>query len=73
MTYFVQQMQIVTCSGGANTGSVNVVRNGAVFEELAFVKGITDVTNIWGVRSKYNNERVSQRIYALFFVLNIYV
>jgi DNA damage-binding protein 1 len=56
MTYFIQQTQIVTCSGGANTGSVNVVRNGAVFEELAFVQGITDVTNIWGVRSKYNNE-----------------
>ena len=49
-------MQIVTCSGGANTGFVNVVRNGAVFEELAFVQGITDITNIWGVRSKYNDE-----------------
>ena len=56
MTYFIQQTQIVTCSGGANTGSVNVVRNGAVFEELAFIQGLTDITNIWGVRSKYNNE-----------------
>lgn len=56
MAYFIQQMQIVTCSGGANTGSVNVVRNGAVFEELAFVQGITGITNIWGVRSRYNIE-----------------
>lgn len=53
---FIQQSQIVTCSGGANTGSVNVVRNGAVFEELAFVQGITNISNIWGVRFKYNDE-----------------
>ena len=55
MTYFIKT-QIVTCSGGANTGSVNVVRNGAVFEELAVVQGLTGIANIWGVRSKYNNE-----------------
>ena len=66
MTYFIQQTQIVTCSGGASTGSVNVVRNGAVFEELAFAQGITDITNIWGVRSKYCNELASHRIYAPF-------
>ncbi|KAF8967077.1 CPSF A subunit region-domain-containing protein [Flammula alnicola] len=49
------QTQIVTCSGGASTGSVNVVRNGADFKELAFIRGLTDVTRIWSVRAMYDD------------------
>ncbi|KAJ3503729.1 hypothetical protein NLJ89_g8306 [Agrocybe chaxingu] len=47
--------QIVTCSGGSNTGSVNIVRNGANFKELACVAGLTDVLGIWPVRSMYKD------------------
>ncbi|KAF9485871.1 hypothetical protein BDN70DRAFT_870784 [Pholiota conissans] len=49
------QNQIVTCSGGANTGSVNVVRNGADFKESAFVQGLTDVTQIWSIRAMHDD------------------
>ncbi|KAF9463019.1 CPSF A subunit region-domain-containing protein [Collybia nuda] len=49
------QPQIVTCSGGANTGSLNVVRNGADFQELASIPGLTNITNVWSVREKFEN------------------
>ncbi|CAA7261433.1 unnamed protein product [Cyclocybe aegerita] len=49
------QNQIVTCSGGSNTGSINIVRNGADFKELAFVAGLTDVLGVWPVRSMYKD------------------
>lgn len=49
------QRQIVTCSGGRNTGSVNVVRNGADFQELAFVHGLTNIANVWAVRAQFDD------------------
>ncbi|KAF9267572.1 hypothetical protein L218DRAFT_895037 [Marasmius fiardii PR-910] len=49
------QPQIVTCSGGANTGSVNVVRMGADFDELAAVIGLENVTGVWPIRSSYRS------------------
>ncbi|KIM43302.1 hypothetical protein M413DRAFT_444121 [Hebeloma cylindrosporum] len=49
------QNQIVTCSGGANTGSINIVRNGAEFQELGFVGGLTGVNRIWAVRETYED------------------
>ncbi|KDR82646.1 hypothetical protein GALMADRAFT_837022 [Galerina marginata CBS 339.88] len=48
------QNQIVTCSGGANAGSLNVVRNGADFKELAFVPGLTDIAKIWSIRAVHD-------------------
>jgi DNA damage-binding protein 1 len=45
--------QIVTCSGGSNSGSLNVVRTGADFQELAVLQEIPDVTNIWPIRVRY--------------------
>jgi hypothetical protein len=53
--YPVVQNQVVTCSGGANTGSVNIIRNGADFQELAAIPGLTDVTNIWAVRDQFED------------------
>ncbi|TFK40691.1 CPSF A subunit region-domain-containing protein [Crucibulum laeve] len=50
------QSQIVTCSGGHNTGSVNVVRNGADFQELASVLGVPDVVRIWSMRLMHNDK-----------------
>ncbi|KAG7088601.1 hypothetical protein E1B28_012575 [Marasmius oreades] len=49
------QPQIVTCSGGANTGSVNVVRMGADFDELAAVTGLENVTNVWPIRTSFRS------------------
>ena len=50
------QNQIVTCSGGGNTGSVNIVRNGADFKELASVPGLLNVTRIWSVRTMFDDQ-----------------
>jgi DNA damage-binding protein 1 len=54
-----RQPYIVTCSGGRNTGSLNVVRHGADFEELAVVDGISDVTNIWPIRNLFMDRYAS--------------
>ncbi|EKM59045.1 uncharacterized protein PHACADRAFT_181065 [Phanerochaete carnosa HHB-10118-sp] len=48
------QPQIITCSGGANTGSLNVVRTGADFQELAVLNEIPNVTNIWPIRTSFD-------------------
>ncbi|KAG6903292.1 hypothetical protein C0995_000187 [Termitomyces sp. Mi166 len=49
------ERQIVTCSGGGNRGSLNVVRNGADFQELASIPGLTDVVRVWGIRDEFEN------------------
>lgn len=51
-------MQIVTCSGGANTGSLNVIRNGADFQELASIPGLSNITNVWSVRNMFDDAYV---------------
>ncbi|KAJ3781139.1 CPSF A subunit region-domain-containing protein [Lentinula aff. detonsa] len=58
------QQQIVTCSGGGNTGSVNLVRIGADFEELGNVMGLDDlnVIDIWPVRLSYESPMHSHLI-----------
>jgi DNA damage-binding protein 1 len=50
------QYQFVTCSGGANTGSLNVIRNGTDFKELGFAPGMGDTTRVWSVKSMTNDE-----------------
>ncbi|EGN98024.1 hypothetical protein SERLA73DRAFT_109335 [Serpula lacrymans var. lacrymans S7.3] len=47
------QHAVVTCSGGQNTGSISIVRNGADFKAMANMEGIVDVTNIWPLRANY--------------------
>ncbi|KAF9069809.1 CPSF A subunit region-domain-containing protein [Rhodocollybia butyracea] len=49
------QVHIVTCSGGGNTGSVNVVRIGADFEESASMPGLAGTTDIWPLRSAHSD------------------
>ncbi|KAJ3991663.1 CPSF A subunit region-domain-containing protein [Lentinula boryana] len=58
------QRQIVTCSGGGNTGSVNVVRIGADFEELGSVMGLEDlnVIDIWPIRLSFESPMHSHLI-----------
>ncbi|KAJ3744599.1 CPSF A subunit region-domain-containing protein [Lentinula detonsa] len=58
------QRQIVTCSGGGNTGSVNVVRIGADFEELGNVMGLDDlnVIDIWPIRLSFESPMHSHLI-----------
>ncbi|KIJ17938.1 hypothetical protein PAXINDRAFT_72888 [Paxillus involutus ATCC 200175] len=49
------QNEIVTCSGGRNTGSLKVVRSGADFREASVVHGIASVNRIWPLREKYSD------------------
>lgn len=49
------QKEIVTCSGGRNTGSLRAVRRGADFKEAAVIKGVAGVTKVWTLRRKYND------------------
>ncbi|KAI6158847.1 CPSF A subunit region-domain-containing protein [Pisolithus thermaeus] len=49
------QKEIVTCSGGRNTGSLRAVRRGADFKEAAVIKGVANVTKAWTLRQKYND------------------
>lgn len=46
-----RQPHIVTCSGGKNTGSLRVIRNGADFQEKAIVDGLDNMTGLWALRS----------------------
>lgn len=46
---------IFTCSGGRNTGSINVIRKGGDFQDLAVVDGISNVTNIWPIRGLFDD------------------
>ncbi|TFK70374.1 hypothetical protein BDN72DRAFT_542903 [Pluteus cervinus] len=57
------QKQLVTCSGGRNTGSLNVIRNGADFKELAVIPGLSDVVNIWTLR-KYHDDKEDRHLVA---------
>ncbi|KAJ3896557.1 CPSF A subunit region-domain-containing protein [Lentinula edodes] len=47
------QSHIVTCSGGGNAGSVNVVRIGADFEEMASVPGLENIIDLWPIKLSY--------------------
>ncbi|KAH0586144.1 hypothetical protein H2248_007410 [Termitomyces sp. 'cryptogamus'] len=49
------ERQVVTCSGGGNRGSLNIVRNGADFQELASVPGLTNVVRVWGIRDEFED------------------
>ncbi|KAH9841501.1 mono-functional DNA-alkylating methyl methanesulfonate N-term-domain-containing protein [Rhodofomes roseus] len=49
------QPQIITCSGGRNSGSLKVIRTGADFQERAVVEGLANVTNIWAIRSRFED------------------
>ncbi|KAF9236524.1 CPSF A subunit region-domain-containing protein [Melanogaster broomeanus] len=51
------QNEIVTCSGGRNTGSLKVVRSGADFREASVVHGISNVNRIWPVRESYRDRK----------------
>ncbi|KAJ6557241.1 CPSF A subunit region-domain-containing protein [Mycena vulgaris] len=46
--------QIVTCSGGQNTGSINVIRKGADFQQLATVSGMAHTVGVFPLRSTSN-------------------
>lgn len=52
------QPSIVTCSGYRNFGSINVIRKGADFEELAVIDGLPNVTGIWPIRALFEDESV---------------
>ncbi|KLO05927.1 hypothetical protein SCHPADRAFT_917631 [Schizopora paradoxa] len=45
------QNEIVTCSGGQNTGSLRIIRNGANFAVDAVVDGVPDVIAVWPLKA----------------------
>ncbi|KAJ7695700.1 mono-functional DNA-alkylating methyl methanesulfonate N-term-domain-containing protein [Mycena rosella] len=47
--------QIVTCSGGQNTGSINVMRKGADFQQLATVAGMAHTIGVFALRRTYDD------------------
>lgn len=48
----------MTCSGGRNTGSLNVVRTAADFHEIAVLNGIPNALNVWPIRPNYDSPYV---------------
>ncbi len=49
------QARIVTCSGGTNTGSLNIIRNGTEFKELGTATGLVDIVRIWAIKTMIND------------------
>ncbi|KAG6837618.1 hypothetical protein H0H93_006139 [Arthromyces matolae] len=49
------ERQIVTCSGGGNKGSLHIIRNGAEFEQIGSVPGLTDVVRMWTIRDEFED------------------
>lgn len=43
--------EVVTCSGGNGAGSLRVVRNGAGWEQVLAIEGVSGVERIWSMRS----------------------
>ncbi|KAJ6584701.1 CPSF A subunit region-domain-containing protein [Mycena capillaripes] len=43
--------QIVTCSGAQNTGSINVMRKGADFQQLATISGMAHTVGLFSLRT----------------------
>ncbi|KAF8133979.1 CPSF A subunit region-domain-containing protein [Boletus edulis] len=60
------QNEIVTCSGGRNTGSLKVVKSGADFREAAALHGISAVDRIWSLREKYSDQTTSHIVVSTF-------
>ncbi|KAF4605198.1 hypothetical protein EYR40_003981 [Pleurotus pulmonarius] len=56
------QKQVVTCSGGKATGSLNVVRNGADFRELAAVTGLEYLVGVWPIKQQFQDNAVSHLV-----------
>jgi DNA damage-binding protein 1 len=46
-----EEGDVVTCSGGQNTGSIRIVRRGVGLVEGVVVDGIEGVQGIWGLKS----------------------
>ncbi|KZS90527.1 hypothetical protein SISNIDRAFT_457686 [Sistotremastrum niveocremeum HHB9708] len=47
--------EIVTASGGGNTGSLRVIRNGADFEHLSHIDELSNITTLIPFRSRYKS------------------
>lgn len=50
-----RQQQVVTCSGGQNTGSINVMRKGADFQQLATIAGMANTVGVFALRRTYDD------------------
>lgn len=50
------QTQLITCSGGQNTGALKVVRKGAAFDPVAAVDGVENVLGVWSLKQRFKDE-----------------
>ena len=60
---------IITCSGGANSGSLRVIRNGANFHEDSRIAGVHNIINLWPSRLRTSDKYVLLSKMTLFQVL----
>ncbi|TFK20000.1 hypothetical protein FA15DRAFT_673909 [Coprinopsis marcescibilis] len=56
------QNEIITCSGGSSSGALNIVRNGAEFQELANLQGISNINALWPVKNRVDESSHSHLI-----------
>ncbi|KAG2010117.1 pre-mRNA-splicing factor rse1, variant 2 [Coprinopsis cinerea AmutBmut pab1-1] len=49
------QNEIVTCSGGYTSGSLNIVRSGAEYHEAATLPGVCNVNSLWTIKSNFED------------------
>ncbi|OSD07132.1 hypothetical protein PYCCODRAFT_1449240 [Trametes coccinea BRFM310] len=49
------QPQIITASGGRNTGSLRAIRTEADFQEQARLEGLSSITDIWPIRPRFED------------------
>ncbi|KAJ7069995.1 mono-functional DNA-alkylating methyl methanesulfonate N-term-domain-containing protein [Mycena amicta] len=49
-------LQIVTCSGGQNTGSIHVIRKGADFQQLGTVSGMQNLMGVFALKRMYDDK-----------------
>ncbi|CDO76087.1 hypothetical protein BN946_scf184649.g13 [Trametes cinnabarina] len=48
--------QVITSSGGRNSGSLRVIRTEADFQERARLEGLSGITDIWPVRPRFEDQ-----------------
>ncbi|TCD64528.1 hypothetical protein EIP91_003995 [Steccherinum ochraceum] len=64
--------QIVTCSGGANSGSLNVIRSGAEVNELAIVEGLSCVSSVFPIRTRYESSTHSHLLISTSYESHVF-
>ncbi|KAF7299245.1 CPSF-A domain-containing protein [Mycena indigotica] len=51
--------EIVTCSGGQNTGSINIIRKGADLQQLGMIAGMPHLVNVFALKRVQSDPKQS--------------